>query len=30
MLFGSIWLNVVSHVLWEVSVFVLWPVGGGR
>lgn len=27
--FRSIWLNIVSHVVWDVAVFVLWPVGAG-
>jgi len=25
--FRSIWLNIVSHVLWDVAVFVVWPIG---
>jgi membrane protease YdiL (CAAX protease family) len=28
--FRSIWLNVVSHVLWDLAVFVVWPIGAGR
>ena len=23
--FRSIWLNIISHVAWDVAVFVLWP-----
>lgn len=23
--FKSIWLNIISHVVWDVAVFVLWP-----
>jgi membrane protease YdiL (CAAX protease family) len=25
----SLWPNVVSHVLWDLAVFVLWPIGAG-
>ncbi len=27
--FRSIWLNIISHVAWDVAVFVLWPIGAG-
>ncbi len=27
--FRSIWLNIVSHVVWDVAVFVLFPIGAG-
>ncbi len=23
--FKSIWLNIISHVVWDVAVFVIWP-----
>ena len=23
--FESIWLNVLSHVLWDIAVFLVWP-----
>lgn len=24
---GSLWLNIASHVLWDLAIFVLWPIG---
>ena len=25
--YGSIWPGVVSHAVWDVAIFVLWPIG---
>jgi hypothetical protein len=27
MRFGSVWPGLVSHALWDVMIFVLWPLG---
>ncbi len=27
--FESIWLNVISHTLWDLAIFVFWPVAAG-
>ncbi len=26
--FRSIWLNIVSHIAWDLAVFILWPFSG--
>ena len=23
--FRSIWLNIISHVLWDIAIFIIWP-----
>ncbi len=25
--FKSLWLNIISHAIWDLSIFVIWPIG---
>ena len=27
--FDSLWLNGVSHALWDIAIFLIWPLSGG-